>query len=193
MWSNVTTDSSHWTTHGINEWILPNMNWIIFSIFVRLKEWSFAQSGKVSQIWSHCYYLLETSLKGSKLNLNRYLANKIDWQIIFSAYRKVVKPQIGPKPWDPSNEFSHKLIGTVSDWYEHGPFGEVSLYSLSQFLQVWSQLLGYIQKITYFICWSNHVLLNWRPADASPNGVLWQMWLIALFKVNWWIQIFTQR
>ena len=42
--------------------------------------------------------------------------------------------------------------------------GEISLNGWSPVLQVWIQLLHYIRKTTYFLCWSSPVLLNWRPA-----------------------------
>ena len=40
----------------------------------------------------------------------------------------------------------------------------VLLYGLSPVLQVYIQVLHYIQKPTYLLCWSSQLLLNWRPA-----------------------------
>ena len=42
--------------------------------------------------------------------------------------------------------------------------GGVSLYRWPPVVLVWIQQLHYIQISTYFLLWSNHVLLNWRPA-----------------------------
>ena len=50
-------------------------------------------------------------------------------------------------------------------------YREHSLYGWSPVLQVWIQLLHYIQKTTYFLTWSCPLLLNWRPAVqwSFPN------------------------
>ena len=45
-----------------------------------------------------------------------------------------------------------------------GGEGEVPLKGWSPVLQVWIQLLHYIQITTYFLFWSNIALINWRPA-----------------------------
>ena len=47
---------------------------------------------------------------------------------------------------------------------EHSPLGEVSLYTWSPGLPVWTQLVHYIVKIIHFLFWSNPILLNWKRA-----------------------------
>ena len=51
-----------------------------------------------------------------------------------------------------------------SNGREHSSLGEVSLSGLPLVLQVWIPLLHQLQITTYFLFWSNSVLLNWRPA-----------------------------
>ena len=55
---------------------------------------------------------------------------------------------------------------------EHSTWWKVSLYGWFPVLQVWTQLLLRIQITTYFLFWSNPILLYWRP-DVQWSLVLW--------------------
>ena len=64
---------------------------------------------------------------------------------------------------------------------EHSLLGDVSLNGWSPVLQVWIQLLHYIQITAYFLFWSVPVLLNWRPA---VQWVFFSFFSLLLFYIS---------
>ena len=62
-----------------------------------------------------------------------------------------------------NNKMQNSIMEQNNLAREHTPLGEVSLCSWPTVLPVWIQLLHFIQIRTYFLFWSNPVLLSWRP------------------------------
>ena len=76
-----------------------------------------------------------------------------------------------------NNKMQNSIMEQNNLAREHTPLGEVSLCSWPTVLPVWIQLLHFIQIRTYFLFWSNPVLLSWRPTvqwSSPPTAsILW--------------------